>query len=53
MKTVITLSAPLFIGSGDKLDKKEGAALGMGGYALMPGAFQYVNPSDDPRRHTN
>ena len=74
-ENVALLSGDFFIGMGDKLDRKAGTALGMGGYALMPAhhnhfayttseatillygigpvEFKYVNPSDDPRRHTN
>jgi hypothetical protein len=74
-ENVAVISGEFFIGMGDKLDRKAGTALGMGGYALMPAhhnhfayttgeatillygigpvEFKYVNPSDDPRRHTN
>jgi quercetin dioxygenase-like cupin family protein len=35
-ENVAVVSGDLFIGMGDKLDKKSAAALGKGGYALMP-----------------
>ncbi|MFY9823656.1 MAG: cupin domain-containing protein [Thermoanaerobaculia bacterium] len=35
-ENVVVVSGALYMGMGDKLDKKAGHALGVGGYALMP-----------------